>query len=59
MFDAYNHFFNKIISLNKETHGILAFGTDGEEQLYKAMKFNFMQFTLDASTISGINVKIN
>ena len=40
-FDAYNHFFNKIISLNRETRGILAFGTDGEEELYKAMKFNF------------------
>jgi hypothetical protein len=40
-FDAYNHFFSKIISLNKETRGILAFGTDGEEELYKAMKFSF------------------
>ncbi len=29
-FDAYNHFFSKIITLNKETRGILAFGTDGD-----------------------------
>ena len=40
-FDAYNHFFSKIISLNKDTRGILAFGTDGEEELYKAMRFSF------------------
>jgi hypothetical protein len=40
-FDAYNHFFSKIISLNKETRGILAFGTDGEEELYRAMRFSF------------------
>ena len=39
--DAYNHFFSKIISLNKETRGILAFGTDGEEELYRAMRFSF------------------
>ena len=41
LFDAYNHFCSKIISLNKETRGIPAFGTDGEEELYRAMKFSF------------------
>lgn len=40
-FDAYNHFFSKILSLNKDTRGILAFGTDGEEELYRAMRFSF------------------
>ena len=42
-FDAYNHFFSKIVSLNKETRGILAFGTDGEEELFRAMKFNSLR----------------
>ena len=40
-FDAYNYFFSKILSLNKDTRGILAFGTDGEEELYRAMRFGF------------------
>ena len=40
-FDAYNHFFSKIVSLNKETRGILTFDTDGEEKLFRAMKFSF------------------
>ncbi len=40
-FDAYNYFFGKIISLNKDTRGVMAFGTDGEEELYRAMTFNF------------------
>ena len=40
-FDAYNYFFGKIISLNKDTRGVMAFGTDGEEELYRAMNFNF------------------
>ena len=41
IFDAYNHFFSKLISLNKDTRGIMAFGTDGEEELYKAMRISF------------------
>ena len=40
-FDSYNQFFSKMVSLNKGTRGILAFGTDGEEELYKAMKCSF------------------
>jgi hypothetical protein len=40
-FDAYNNFFSKILSLNKDTQGILAFGTDGEEELSRAMRFSF------------------
>lgn len=40
-FDAYHHFFSKIVSLNKDAGEILAFGTDGEEELFKAMKFSF------------------
>ena len=40
-FDSYNHFFSKVVSLNKDTREILAFGTDGEEELSKAMKYNF------------------
>ena len=40
-FDVYNYFFGKIISLNKDTRGVMAFGTDGEEELYRAMAFNF------------------
>jgi hypothetical protein len=40
-FDSYNQFFSKMVSLNKGTRGILAFGTDGEEELFKAMKFSF------------------
>lgn len=40
-FDSYNQFFGKIVSLDKGTRGILAFGTDGEDELYKAMKFSF------------------
>ena len=40
-FDAYNYFFSKIVSLNKNVRGIMAFGTDDEEELYKAMKFSF------------------
>ena len=38
-FYVYNHF-SKIISLNKDTQDILAFGTNREE-LYKAMRFSF------------------
>jgi hypothetical protein len=30
-----------MLSLNKDTRGILAFGTDGEEELYRAMRFSF------------------
>jgi hypothetical protein len=41
-FDAYNYFFGKIVSLNKDTRGVIAFGTDGEEELFRAMKFNFL-----------------
>lgn len=40
-FDSYNCFFSKIVSLNKETRNILAFGTDGEEELFRAMKYCF------------------
>ena len=40
-FDSYNQFFSKMVSLNKEARGILAFGTDGEEELFNAMRFNF------------------
>jgi hypothetical protein len=40
-FDSYNQFFSKMISLNKGTRGILAFGTDGEEELYNAKKRSF------------------
>ena len=30
-----------VISLNKDTRGIMAFGTDGEEELYKVMRISF------------------
>lgn len=40
-FESYNHFFTKIVSLNKETREILAFGTDGEEELFRAMRYTF------------------
>ena len=33
--------FSVKLSLNKNVRGIMAFGTDGEEELYKAMKFSF------------------
>ena len=42
-FDPYNHFFTKIVSLNNETREILAFGTDGEEELFRAMRYTFPQ----------------
>ena len=42
-FDSYNHFFTKIVSLNNETREILAFGTDGEEELFRAMRYTFPQ----------------
>ena len=41
-FDAYNYFSEKIISLNKDNWGVMAFGTDGEEELYRAMKFKVL-----------------
>ena len=31
------------MSLNKETREILAFGTDGEEELFQAMRYTFPQ----------------
>ena len=40
-FDIYNQFFSKVVSLNKDVRGILAFRTDGEEELYRAMRFSF------------------
>ena len=40
-FDAYNQFFSKLVSLNKEVCGILAYGTDGEEELFKALSVSF------------------
>ena len=40
-FDSYNYLFSKIVGLNKDIRKILAFGTDGEEELFKAMKYNF------------------
>ena len=42
-FDSYNHFFTKIVSLNKETRELLAFGTDGEEELFRALRHAFPQ----------------
>ena len=40
-FDAYNQFFCKLVSLNRDVRGILAYGTDGEEELFKALAFSF------------------
>ena len=40
-FDPYNQFFSKLVNLNEDVRGILAFGTDGEEELYRAMRFSF------------------
>ena len=40
-FDAYNQFFSKLVSLNKDVRGILAHGTDGEEELFKALSVSF------------------
>ena len=42
-FDAYNQFFSKLVSLNKDVRGVLAYRTDGEEELYRAMNFSFPQ----------------
>ena len=39
-YDAYNYFFSKMVSLNKDIGNTLAFGTDGEEPLFKAMERN-------------------
>ena len=39
-YDAYNYFFFKMVSLNKDIGNVLAFGTDGEEPLFKAMERN-------------------
>ena len=39
-YDAYNYFFSKLVSLNKNITNVLAFGTDGEEPLFKAMERN-------------------
>ena len=39
-YDAYNYFFSKMVSLNKDIANVLAFGTDGEEPLCKAMERN-------------------
>ena len=39
-YDAYNYFFSKMVSLNKDIGNVLAFGTDGEEPLFKAMERN-------------------
>ncbi|KAK3736206.1 hypothetical protein QZH41_011893, partial [Actinostola sp. cb2023] len=39
-YDAYNYFFSKLVSLKREVANILVFGTDGEEQLFKAMERN-------------------
>ena len=39
-YDAYNYFFSKMVSLNKDIANVLAFGTDGEEPLFKAMERN-------------------
>lgn len=40
-FDACSQFFSKLVSLNKDVRGILAYGTDGEEELFKALAFSF------------------
>ncbi len=40
-FDAYNQFFSKLVSLNKDVREILAYGTDGEEELFKALSDSF------------------
>ncbi|CAB4017313.1 Mitogen-activated kinase kinase kinase A [Paramuricea clavata] len=40
-FDAYNYFFSKLVGLRKDTRNVLAYGTDGEEELYRALKYNF------------------
>ena len=42
-FDAYNQFFSKLVSLNKDVRGVLAYLTDSEEELYRAMNFSFPQ----------------
>ena len=42
-FDSYNHFFTKVVSLNKEIREMLVFGTDGEEELFTAMRYTFPQ----------------
>lgn len=39
-YDAYNYFFSKMVSLNTDIANVLAFGTDGEEPLFKAMERN-------------------
>ena len=39
-YDAYNYFFSKLVSLNREVENVLVFGTDGEEPLFKAMERN-------------------
>ena len=40
MYDAYNYFFSKLVFLNKNIANVLAFGTDGEGPLFKAMERN-------------------
>lgn len=39
-YDAYNYFFSKMFSLNRDIGNVLAFGTDGKEPLFKAMERN-------------------
>jgi hypothetical protein len=31
----------QLVGLNKEARNVLAYGTDGEEELFKALKYNF------------------
>ena len=39
-YDAYNYFFSKMVSLNKDIANVLTFGIDGEEPLFKAVERN-------------------
>jgi hypothetical protein len=53
-FDAYNNFFSKMLSLNKDTRGILAFGTDGEEEWYRAIYNNPDEFRERLSSVKEV-----
>ena len=57
-YDAYNYFFSKLVSFNREVANVLVFGTDGEEPLSRQWGATcIMLFILDALVTSGTTVK--
>ena len=50
-YDAYNYFFSKMVSLNKDIANVLAFGTDGKEPLFKRSSW---MTSLDAGLMTTV-----